>query len=391
MIVARRKLEEKLERGRMRGAGRDTTRSGRRGGAAAAILLALLLLVLAAPVAGGDAMPGPQPPGPDVGGLAFDAGGRLYAAEPRADRVAILGAANETLGVLGAGVLETPTGVAIAPGGDLLVTDEHGVRRLAPDGTTTAAWPAEDPTGIAAAADGTVYVSESDDVARFSGAGVRLGGFAADHPRGIAVAADGTVWVAVAGTLAHVSAAGVPLGATPADRGEGVAVVPDGTVLVAERERDRVARVAPDGTPAGTVAGDFDEPRGVAVDCRGNIAVPADPPAQVPRIAAGGAPPPPCFAPAAAAQAAASPEPERPIARRLTATPAPGLLPSLGRTALAATATGRVFVHLPGATEAVALAPGTLLPIGARIDARAGRVGLEFATRTADFDRFGTV
>src|SRR3954464_13113151 len=107
MIVARRKLEEKLERGRMRGAGRDTTRSGRRGGAAAAILLALLLLVLAAPVAGGDAMPGPQPPGgggrpappppgPAVGGLAFAAGGRLYAAEPRADRVAILGAANET-------------------------------------------------------------------------------------------------------------------------------------------------------------------------------------------------------------------------------------------------------------------------------------------------------
>jgi DNA-binding beta-propeller fold protein YncE len=376
----------------MRTAGRHSARPARWGGAAVVLVIALLLV--GAPRAGGDPMPGPPPAaglGTDVAGLAFDTGGRLYAADLRADRVVVLDPAGGAPGALGAGALEQPTGVAIAPGGDVLVADRHGVRRFAPDGTTVATWPADEAAGIAVSADGTVYVSEAHDVARFSGAGARLGGWAADRPRGIAVAADGTVWVAVADALVHVTAAGAPLGATPADHAEGVAVAPDGTVLVAERERDRVARITPDGTPAGTIEDDFDEPRGVAVDCRGAIAISDDSPARLHRIAAAGAPAGLC--PVVTAATATAAEPVRPVARRLTATPAPApaLLPSLGRTALVASASGRVFVRLPGARDAAPLGAGTLLPIGARIDARSGRVALAFATRTADFDRLGTV
>jgi DNA-binding beta-propeller fold protein YncE len=354
-------------------------------------VVALVLLLLGGPAAGGDPMPGaPAGIGPDVEGLAFDGAGRLYVADFHGDRVVVLGPAGDVAAVLGAGALDGPVGVAIAPGGDVLVADSEGVRRFAADGTPVAAWPADEPAGIAVGADGTVYVSESDDVARFTGAGAPLGSFGADRPRGIAVAADGTLWVAVAGGLAHVSPAGVPLGTTPADHGRGVAVAPDATVLVAERERDRVTRVAPDGTPVATIEDAFDEPRGVAVDCRGNVAVADDSPARIHRIAAAGAAPPPCVAAAVAGTAV---EPPRPVARRLAATPAaaPQLLPTLGRTALAATATGRVFVRRPGARAAVPVQPGTLLPIGARIDARRGSIALGFATRTADFDRLGTV
>jgi hypothetical protein len=375
----------------MRAAGRHRTRSARRGGGAALVALAVLLVL--APRAGGDAMPG-DPAGASLGrdieGLAFDADGRLYVADLRSDRVVVLGPAGETLGEIGAGALEEPTGVAIAPGGDVLVTDEHGVQRFGPDGTPFGAWAADEPAGIAIAADGTVYVSEEHGVTRFSGAGAPLGGWTADRPRGIAVAADGTVWLAVPDALAHFTAVGAPLGTTPAEHAHGVAAAPDGTVLVAERELDRVTRVAPDGTPAATIEDDFDEPRGVAVDCLGDVAVADDSPVRIHRIAAAGAPPP-CVTGFPVDVAVT--EPARPIARRLLASPgpAPAVRPSAGRSAFAATAFGRVLVRLPGARDLSDLRAGSLLPMGARIDARGGRVGLAFATRTGDFDRLGTV
>jgi hypothetical protein len=365
---------------------------GRRDGAAAMLLvLVLVLLLVAAPRADSDPVSGPAAGlGTDIEGLAFDGGGSLYAADLHGDRVVVLGPTGTVVGVMGAGVLRQPVGVALAPGGDVLVADRGGVHRFAPNGAPVAAWPADDPAGIAVGADGTVYVTEAHAIARFTGAGAPLGGFAAGAPHGIAVAADGTLWVATDAGLAHVTAAGVPLGTTPADHAHGVAVAPDGTVLVAERERDRVTRVAANGTPVATIEDGFDEPRGVAVDCRGNVAVADDSPARIHRIAVPGAPPPPCTAAAAAAAAAES---ARPIARRLAVTPAPApaLLPTLGRTALAAFTSGRVLVRVPGGRDAVAVHAGALLPIGARIDARRGRIALGFATRTADFDRLGTV
>src|SRR4051812_6491418 len=372
-------------RGRMSAGARRMGRRDR----AAAMLLALVLLLVAAPRAGSDPVAGRAAGlGTDIEGLAFDGGGNLYAADLHGDRVVVLGPGGAVVGVIGAGVLRQPVGVALAPGGDVLVADRRGVHRFAPNGAPVAAWPADDAAGIAVGADGTVYVTEAHAVARFTGAGAPLGGFAAGAPHGIAVAADGPLWVATDAGLAHVTAAGVPLGRTPADHAHGVAVAPDGTVLVAERERDRVTRVAANGTPVARIEDGFDEPRGVAVDCRGTVAVADDSPARIHRIAVPGAPPPPCTAAAAPAG-----ESSRPIARRLAVTPAPApaLLPTLGRTALAASTSGRVLVRVPGARDAVAVHAGALLPIGARIDARRGRIALGFATRTADFDRLGTV
>jgi hypothetical protein len=278
--------------------------------------------------------------------------------------------------------------VAVAPGGDVLVTDREGVARFAADGTLVTAWAADLPVGVAAAPDGTVYISEHDRVARFSASGAPAGAFAADRPRGIAVAADGTVWVALAGGLAHVTTGGAPLGTTAVEHAHGVAAAPDGAVLVSERGLGRVTRVTSAGVAAGAVGGAFKDPRGIAVDCRGNVAVADDSPQRITRIPLGPGPPPCPVAPVGLVP----PTPERPVARRLTATPAPApaLLPALGRTALAATVSGRVQVRLPGVRGLLPVQPGSLLPMGARLDARDGRVRLAFATRTADFDALGT-
>src|SRR3954468_1696542 len=117
---------------------------------------------------GGDLSPGI---GSDVEGLAMDGAGRLYVADFHANRVVVLGPAGDVASVIGAGALDRPVGVAIAPGGDVLVADSAGVRRFAADGTAIAAGRADAPAGIAVGADGTVYISEPDDVARFTGTG----------------------------------------------------------------------------------------------------------------------------------------------------------------------------------------------------------------------------
>ena len=228
--------------------------------------------------------------------------------------------------------------------------------------------------------------------ARSSAAGTRLGQWPAADPDGLAVAADGTLWVAVDGALAHFSATGAPLGRAPAGHPFGVAVAPDGSVLVAERARDRVARLRPDGASLEEVEDDLVDPRGLAVDCRGNVAVADDAPQRIHRIAAAReAPPCPAGAPAPVT-APVAPEPLRPLARRLPVTPLalPAPLPALGRSALATAAFGRVLVRAPGAAGLDTVAAGRLLTMGARLDTRAGRVRLTFATRTADFDRLGT-
>jgi hypothetical protein len=102
-------------------------------------------------------------------------------------------------------------------------------------------------------------------------------------------------------------------------------------------------------------------------------------------------------APAAPPAAALAPgeEPERPVARRPKVVPATAALavepaPVAGRTARAEPLSGTVLVRLPGRREMTPLRTATLLPMGTRIDTRAGRVRLGFATRTADFPRLGT-
>jgi hypothetical protein len=378
---------------------REIRRTTRWGGAIAVAACALALGAVArgdddAPDAGaGAAGTAPTAIGAGVTGLAFDASGRLYVADRRNNRVAILGVGGEPLGQLGAGVLEHPTGVAVGPGGEVLVSDAEGVHRFAADGSPAGGFPADDPAGIAVAPDATVYVSESDQVSRFAADGARLGAFAADDPRGIAVARDGTVWVAVDDGVTHATAAGTLLATAPAERPEGVAAAPDGTVLVADRGLHRVVRLAADGSRAGAIDDGFKQPRGVAVDCRGNVAVSDDSRRRIHRIGLGPPALPPCAVPAIPVVPAAS-EPVRPVARRLTVVPtpapAPALAPVLGRSALAAPLGGAVLVREPGARAGAALAAAGLVRLGSRLDTRDGRVRLTFATRTKHFDTLGT-
>jgi hypothetical protein len=203
------------------------------------------------------------------------------------------------------------------------------------------------------------------------------------------VAADGTLWVAVEDGVAHLSAAGAPIATAPADDAEGVAATPDGTVLVAERERDVVLRLAADGSRVGAIKDGFKQPRGVAVDCRGNVAVSDNSRRRIHRINLSPPALPPCAAPIPAAPAAA--EPIRPVARRLSVAPAPAtaLAPIHGRSALAAPLGGTVVVRRAGARGADSLSAPGLVPMGTRIDTRQGRVRLTFATRTEHFDTLG--
>jgi hypothetical protein len=364
---------------------RDIRRRASWGGA---IAVAACMLAVGSAARGDDDPPGPA----DVhgaAGLAFDAAGRLYAADARHDRVAILGFRGEPLGEIGTGKLDRPTGVAVGPAGVVLVSDADGVHGFGADGAPAGSFAADDPVAVAVGADGVVYVSERDRVARFAPDGTPLGAFAAERPRGIAVAGDGTLWVAVDDGVAHLTAAGAPIATAAADDAEGVAAAPDGTVLVAERERDVVVRLAADGSPVGAIKDGFKEPRAVAVDCRGNVAVSDDDDRRIHRINLSPPALPPCAAPIPAAPAASAPV--RPVARRLSVAPAPAtaLAPLLGRSALAAPLGGTVMVRRAGARGADALSAPGLIPMGTRIDTREGRVRLTFATRTEHFDTLG--
>jgi sugar lactone lactonase YvrE len=364
---------------------RDMRRAARWGG-----LLAVAACVLAfGPVARGDDDGAVRPPAADhagAGGLAFDAAGRLYAADRREGRVAILGFADQPLGEIGAGVLRRPTGVAVGAGGTVVVSDLDGVHRFAPDGTPAGGFAADAPAAVALGPDGSVFVSEPGRVARFAADGTPIGSIPVDAPRGLAVAADGTLWIATRGGVVRRTLAGVPLGTADADHPEGVAAAPDGTVLVVERDRGRVARLAADGARLAEIEDNFHEPAGVAVDCRGNVAVSDDGKRRIHRIAVSPAALPPCTsAPAPATQ------PVRPVARRLTAVPtAPALAPVLGRAAVATPLGGTVRVRRPAEATRSSLIAAGLLPIGTRIDTIDGRVRLVFATDTEHFDTLGT-
>jgi sugar lactone lactonase YvrE len=408
---------------------RESGGTCRLGGAVAAILLALP--AGSAPAAHADDAPPPavaalRAPAPaagearEAGALAFDAGGVLYAADARHGTVVRLGPGGETLGVIGAGRLDRPAGVAVEQDGDVLVADRAGVHRFVAggDAEAPAAFAAvPSAAGVAAAPDGSVYVTAPGRVVRLSPAGAAAAEWPADDPRGVGVAADGTVWVALAAAVARFTPDGAPLATAAADDPEGVATAADGSVLVGERGRDRVVRLAADGRPVEVVDRDLDEPRGVALDCRGGLAVSDDSSygtvrrLTVPFRAHAPCPPAPAAAgvngPAAAAAAPAAPaappaaalapgeEPERPVARRPKVVPATAALavepaPVAGRTARAEPLSGTVLVRLPGRREMTPLRTATLLPMGTRIDTRAGRVRLGFATRTADFPRLGT-
>lgn len=182
--------------------------------------------------------------------------------------------------------LATPSGIAIAPDGTLVVADpgSHTIQRIDPaTGTATLVAGKPNESGFADGATAT---------ARFNA------------PVGVAVSADGTIFVADTyndciraidkdGSVRTVAGGDGPGFADQAvgtaarfDTPAGIAVAPDGTLVVADTNNHRIRRVTVEGmvtTVAGSGAyGDrdgglleasFAEPIGVAVDASGSIYV----------------------------------------------------------------------------------------------------------------------
>jgi RHS repeat-associated protein len=161
--------------------------------------------------------------------------------------------------------LNFPAGVAVAPDGTVLIADtsNHLIRAVAPDGTITriAGTGVGCSTPTAACGDGGPPLTAQLNL-----------------PTQVALAPDGTLYIADTGTnrvrmirdgiittLAGTGATCVGTGTCGNDGGPataailwgpaGVAVAPDGSVYIADSQRNRVRRVAPDGiitTVAGT-------------------------------------------------------------------------------------------------------------------------------------------
>jgi len=149
--------------------------------------------------------------------------------------------------------------VAVAPNGDVYLSDGVGVYRL-PGGTGApvrighgAAF--GQPHGLAVAADGALLVSDTanDRVARIDPATDAVTTFAAvGGPRGIDVAADGTVYVveSASGSVVRLSAAGARLGnlGLPFLLPYDLQVAPGGVVYLLESgPTGYIRRIAPNG------------------------------------------------------------------------------------------------------------------------------------------------
>ncbi len=162
-----------------------------------------------------------------------------------------------------------PMGIAVAPNGDIYVSDNHRIRRIAPDGTVTT---------IAGSTPG--FADGSGTNARFN------------DPRGLAVDNLGFIYVADWGnnrvrvvspsgdvrTLAGATATSILF--APSD----VAVDAFGNVYVVDSGNHRIRKITPDGIIV-TLAGQptpgfadgqafdaqFNSPQGIALDASGNL------------------------------------------------------------------------------------------------------------------------
>lgn len=216
--------------------------------------------------------------------LALDAAGNLYVADVdnhRIRRIATNGtittvAGNGTRGDSGDGgpataaTLAEPTGVAVAPSGDLYIADfaAHRVRRIATDGTIT--------------------TLAGTGVSGYSGDGGLASAARLNEPSALAVDAAGNVYIADSGnervrrvgpdgTITTVAGTGVF--GTTGDGGSaiaarlaiptGLAIDTTGNLYIAEQGSHRVRQVTPDGTIttlAGSRVRGFDGDAGAAVN-----------------------------------------------------------------------------------------------------------------------------
>jgi DNA-binding beta-propeller fold protein YncE len=177
-----------------------------------------------------------------------------------------------------AGPFNSPTNLAVAPDGDLYVTDGYGnarVHRFSPDGTLKASWgePGSEPGqfmlphGIAVAPDGRVYVAdrENDRVQVFSPGGRFLEQWTdLQRPTQVRLDRQGRVYVSELWKRAGLRS--FRTGPAPHDReGRFSVFSPDGRLLARYGGRDTL-----DGIHA---PGRLASPHDIAVDSRGDVYV----------------------------------------------------------------------------------------------------------------------
>jgi len=211
-------------------------------------------------------------------------------------------------GVEGKALFNTPSGLAIAPNGDLIVADtgNNCIRRVPVRGeTSTVAGNGKPgyadgegrkaqfngPIGVAVDASGNIYVADSyndrirmitpdGQVSTIAGNGTP--GYADgdrsnamfDTPSGIVVANDNSLIVADTGNdrLRKITPEGNVTTLPVADLSSpiGLAITHDNVLYVTELDRSRVVQIAPDGATR-VIADDihFNQPTGVAIDPNG--------------------------------------------------------------------------------------------------------------------------
>jgi DNA-binding beta-propeller fold protein YncE len=214
----------------------------------------------------------------DPSGVGVDPAGNVWVVESDNKRVQKLAPGGAHLLTFGeeAGFFD-PQQIALAPGGDVYVTDLNGmVFRFAADGTllgTFGQGRLETPGGIAVDRAGNVLVADRDQfrVDVFSPTGDLLRSMSrrlsegALYARDVALDASGNVWVLVDGEpLVKFSPSGTLLatvsetlrpGDKPAYRALGIVAEADGSVLVADTQVGRILRYGEGGRVQGGSGG----------------------------------------------------------------------------------------------------------------------------------------
>ena len=244
----------------------------------------------------------------DPFGVAVAADGSIYFSDagdynriqkfaPDGSITTIAGGAREGFGdgVGGKALFNSPSAIAIAPDGNLIIADtgNNRIRRLTPTGEVSTvagdgtAAQFNGPIGVTVNASGNIYVADSyNDRIRLitpdgqvsTVAGKGTPGFADgdrntalfDTPGGIIVANDNSLIVADTGNdrLRRISPDGnvTTLPLTELSSPIGLALTHDNFLYVTELDRSRVVQIAPDGTTH-VIAGEggFNQPTGIAI------------------------------------------------------------------------------------------------------------------------------
>jgi sugar lactone lactonase YvrE len=218
---------------------------------------------------------------------------RIQKIAPDGNVTTVAGGAMEGFGDGSKALFNSPSAIAIAPDGNLIIADtgNNRIRRLTPTGEASTvagdgtAAQFNGPIGVAVDARGLIYVADSynDRIQRITPdgqvstvAGQGTPGYADgdrntalfDTPSGIVIANDNSLIVADTGNdrLRRISPDGnvATLPVTDLSSPIGLAVTYDNYLYVTELDRSRVVQIAPDGITR-VIAGGFNHPTGIAI------------------------------------------------------------------------------------------------------------------------------